>query len=88
MKHEWRNKFWQWWFRQPHWTESSLCANRLTRILRLGPVEVTLIFRDTSQSDGYERTEVYRMLRCVRQEEARQNWICPEPDESRTEVKP
>lgn len=55
------------------------CANRVWHVVRRGPIEVTLTFRDTRQPDGYERTELLEMLRTVREHEAVQGWRVPEP---------
>lgn len=55
------------------------CANRRARTTTCGSYEITLGIRDTSRPDGYERTELLRMLREVRKHEAEQRWRVPEP---------
>lgn len=60
-----------------------MCANRNWKSFCYGRdrrYEVTVTIRDTAEEDGYERTEVYRMLREVRLQEKRSNWKCPEPE--------
>lgn len=56
------------------------CANRSAgEFTTADGLEVFVRFRNRRQPDGYERTEVLRMLQTVRLEEARQEWECPDP---------
>lgn len=57
-----------------------MCANRRYRRVMMGHYEVTITYRDTSQPDGYERTELLKMLETVRKHEALQGWKVPEPN--------
>jgi hypothetical protein len=74
-----RDNLWYWVLRHFPSQEYSLCANRRTSRVTFGPIEVTITCRDTREPDGYERTELYRMLHLIRSEEIRQNWKVPEP---------
>lgn len=56
----------------------SICANRYTVASRIGPHEVTTEFKDTRKPDGYERTELLRMLQKIRKHEAIQGWKVPD----------
>lgn len=55
------------------------CANRAKMDFEVGPLEVFIQLRDRREPDGYERTEVLRMLQKVRMAEAVQGWECPDP---------
>lgn len=58
----------------------SYCANRVTKRWETpAGHEVTLILRDTRQPDGFSRTELYQMLKTLRDHERAQGWKCPEP---------
>lgn len=68
------------WLTKRHiYTSSSSCANRFTGVFCDGDMEYTIIARDTRLPDGYERTELLRLLELIRLHEARQMWSCPEP---------
>ena len=55
------------------------CANRRWRRFMAGPIEVTILYRDTRLDDGYSREELLEMLQTVRKHEARLGWKVPEP---------
>lgn len=55
------------------------CANRVWHVVRRGPIEAKLTFRDTRLADGYSREELLEMLETVRKHETLQGWRCPEP---------
>ena len=59
------------------------CANRVVYTTTLGNYEYTLTRRDLTEADGFERTEVFRLLRTVRAAERVQHWQCPEPTEQK-----
>jgi hypothetical protein len=56
-----------------------VCANRAWHVVKRGPIEATLIFRDTRQPDDYSREELVAMLETVRRHEKLQGWRVPEP---------
>lgn len=59
--------------------EFGTCANRVWTTLDIGnKLEITVVWRDKRQEDGYSRTELLKMLREVRKHEAIQNWKVPE----------
>src|SRR5262245_22510561 len=55
------------------------CANRHWIEMDLAGRELLVQLRDLRQPDGYERTEVLRMLQKVRMAEAMHGWTCPDP---------
>lgn len=62
------------------WAEWKVCANRFEIKGYSKTWEVVCRFRDTTQPDGYERTELLEMLRTVRQFQRQQNWTDKEID--------
>lgn len=58
-----------------------MVGNRKIYTFTLGETEYTLTQRNLAEPDGYERTEVFAMLRTVRACERIQRWTCPEPSE-------
>lgn len=82
-KEQWR--IWFWWrvlrvlgIWVP-FQDVTLVGNRFIRRGNLVPLDVTIIQRDTREPDGYERTELLRMMYLIRTEEERQQWTVPEP---------
>lgn len=57
------------------------CANRWTRKMMIGPIELTITHRDTRDPDGYSREELVVMLETIRKHEAIMGWKVPEPRE-------
>ena len=58
------------------------CANRVWHVVRRGPIEATLTFRDTRRDDGYSREELVSMLNTIRKQERIMGWRVPEPAEA------
>ena len=55
------------------------CANRRWHRGVSGPIEITVIYRDMRQHDGYSREELVEMLATVRKCEAEMEWRVPDP---------
>lgn len=64
---------------------TSRTANRTVYKFTLGDNEYTMTRRDLTEPDGYERTEVFRLLCIVRACELAQGFRCPRP--SRQEIR-
>lgn len=60
-------------------TEWHTVGNRQIEKGLVDGIEVTTILRDTQQSDGYSREELFEMLTLIRREEERHRWKVPEP---------
>jgi hypothetical protein len=58
------------------------CANRWTTVFDHGPVQVTVVLRDTREPDGRSREELVEMLAEIRRSERETGWRVPEPDAS------
>jgi hypothetical protein len=56
-----------------------MCANRYTWVCLFGPLEMTVVVRDTRAADGYSREELVEMLATVREYERLQGWHVLEP---------
>jgi hypothetical protein len=54
------------------------CANRYTYVCKFGPLEMTIVVRDTREPDGYSREELVEMLQTIREQEELQGWKVPE----------
>jgi hypothetical protein len=65
---------WLW----PSRSDFMSCANRRQYRVTFGRFEITMLLRDISQPDGYERTELLQMLQTVRRHEAYMGWKVPE----------
>jgi hypothetical protein len=58
---------------------TTLVGNRVIEKGKLGATEITIVYRDTNQADGYSREELLLMLKEIRINEERQQWTVPEP---------
>ena len=55
------------------------CGNRTWKCFRVGGHDIEVVVFDIMRPNGNERTEIYRMLKSVREQEIIQDWKCPEP---------
>ncbi|KKK79528.1 hypothetical protein LCGC14_2832570 [marine sediment metagenome] len=60
------------------WNEISTCSGRTTHKYDSTSFEITVIYRDKSESNLYSREELILMLKTIRENEAAQNWKVPE----------
>lgn len=58
-------------------------ANRHINTMWIGPLEITVQYRDTRQNDGYGRHEMLEMLENLRIAEQIHQWRVPEPPPAR-----
>jgi hypothetical protein len=54
------------------------CANRILYTCWFGPLEMSIVIRNTREPDGYSREELVAMLDLVRKYEKKQGWTVPE----------